>query len=153
MTEAIVEKEFCSACGADVRPQADYCYNCGVAVSDSAAKKEPFPPAEVSAVDNLTHEKVIDEKPEKNADAAIKKDVIETVAAETPEAEKNFGSQIPAKLTSAAAMRRKSKSFERKTVEVVWEEHDSAPNVWFISAAVFLALVAIGILFLAIHLK
>jgi hypothetical protein len=57
------------------------------------------------------------------------------------------------KLKSAASLRRKSKSFQNKKVEIVWEEHENAPNIWFIAVTVVLTIVAGVILYLAVRLK
>jgi hypothetical protein len=50
-------------------------------------------------------------------------------------------------------MRKKSKSIQPKKVEVVWEEHEDAPNIWFILVAIFLTIVAVVILFLALRMR
>ena len=50
-------------------------------------------------------------------------------------------------------MRRKSKIYQSKKIEVVWEEHDNAPNGWFILVALLLTLIAAGISYLAIYLN
>jgi hypothetical protein len=56
-------------------------------------------------------------------------------------------------LESAAAIRKKTKSIQPKKVEVIWEEHDNAPNVWFVLVAIFLTIVAVVILFLAKRMR
>jgi hypothetical protein len=58
-----------------------------------------------------------------------------------------------AKLKSAANLRRKAKSFQRKTVEVVWEEPEDAPNKWFPIVAILLILLVVAIFYLAMYLK
>lgn len=145
MSQATVEKGICKTCGADVRPQADYCYNCGGAVSTSAIEKKS-----VTASENVNsaEEKTIEEKPETNSKIAV-----DTIENQAPKIEKKASVSEQTKLKTAASLRRQSKSLERKTVEVVWEEHDDAPNILFISGAVFLTLVAAAILFLAMYLK
>lgn len=150
MTQAIAEKEFCNACGVDVRPQADFCYNCGDAVSAVAADKKISASPAKGFSDEIPVSKTTAEKmPEIDAGAALEK--VETAS---PEIEKKLNADEAAKLKSAASLRRKPKSLERKTVEVVWEEYDaSAPNGWFISVAVLLTLLALGILFLAKYLR
>lgn len=139
MTETTVEKEICKSCGVEIRPQTEYCYNCGSAVSDSATASET---AHGDAIETETTV----EKTETIKTAAIEKTA-------TAEAEKNQTIDESAKLKSAATLRRQPKTRERKTVEVVWEEHDNAPNVLFILGAFLLALLAGAILFLAMYLK
>jgi hypothetical protein len=61
--------------------------------------------------------------------------------------------QQEAKLKSAANMRRKAKTFQPKKVEISWEEHQNAPNIWFLIVAVILILFVVGIFYLAMYLK
>ena len=70
-----------------------------------------------------------------------------------PEVSRHKMSELPSPLKSAAAMRRQAKSVESKTIALVWEQQNDAPNGWFISAAIVLTLFAVGILFLAMYLK
>ena len=149
MSQTAVEKENCNACGADVRAQADYCYNCGGAVSDSAvAEKASLSPADGFTRNDLIEKEKAFVKSDKIADAAI-----EDVEAGTPEIAERQIIEEQTKLKSAASLRRTSKSPERKIVEVVWEEHENAPNVRFVLAAFILTILAVGLLFLAIRLK
>jgi len=158
MAETLVEKKICGACGADVRPGSLFCYNCGGAVPESDAS-------------------VRIDKPENNSlkTTQLKKERLES-AAEAPIAKPTVGellekidekplasplekpsdkplAQDDAKLKSAANMRRKAKSFQRKTVEVVWEEPENAPNKWFPIVAVVLILFVVAIFYLAMYLK
>lgn len=135
MALTLVQNKVCPACEADVRPNALFCYSCGAAVS----VKEKFD-------ENSTREQSIQ--------TVVQRD--EKIAA--PEINNAEGVEKPTvaeavKLKSAAALRRKSKSFQSKPVEIVWEEHENAPNGWFISVAVFLTIVAGVILLLAVRLK
>ncbi len=58
------------------------------------------------------------------------------------------------KLRSAAAMRRKAKIVEKKRVEeVIWEEHENAPNGWFLLVALILIAIAAGLFFFAVFVK
>ncbi len=143
MALILVENKICSACGADVRPNALFCYGCGSAVAD-----------EKKADENFTAEKsvpVVNEGSEKNAvDETIERNEPENTIIEEPA--KPIAAE-ETKLKSAASLRRKSKSFQNKKVEIVWEEHENAPNVWFISVSVVLTIVALIVLFLAVQLK
>ena len=89
----------------------------------------------------------ITEQPEEESEESL---IIEKVA-DKPLSKSSI--QAEAKLKSAAAMRRKSATFQKKQVEVVWEEHENAPNGWFISVALILTLFAVVIFFLAMYLK
>ena len=61
--------------------------------------------------------------------------------------------QEDAKLKSAANLRRRTKSFQKKPVEVVWEEPENAPNKWFPLVAIVLILFVVAIFYLAMYLK
>ena len=160
MAETLVEKKICEACGADVRPGSLFCYNCGGAVSDDLSESNQktisaawlqgdlvknsdlkTKPLDSQAVDNIALKPIA--KPtddllvEKKSDKSI----------ETP----NITEE--AKLKSAANMRRKPKTFQRKSVEIVWEEPENAPNKWFPLVAFVLILLVIGIFYMAMYLK
>lgn len=127
MAETTIENRVCNACGTEVRPNSLFCYHCGGSLAP-----------EVGALKNI------------NAETNGDKPAIETMA-DNP-IPKPVAVEEP-KLKSAAAMRRRAKSFQPKRVEIIWEEHENAPNGWFIFAAIFLILFAAGILYLAIFLK
>lgn len=120
MAEKTVEKQICQNCGVDVRPNTLFCYNCGSAVSPSASngnKTTAYP---------TVKDKLLEE--ERAAESKISKDKPEKTD-----------------LKTAAALRREKAPVQKKTVEVVWEEPQSAPNVWFLAVAFLLTLFAVGI--------
>lgn len=131
---ATVKNQICSQCGTEVRPGSLFCYHCGnsVAPENAAVKIEKIERqtngGNQTAQPNLKIE---------TADKPIPKPV--------PTAEP--------KLQSAAAMRRKSKKPVAQRTEIIWEEYEGAPNVWFVAAAIVLIVLAIGILYLAMNLK
>jgi len=147
MAETIIENRICQACGADVRPNALFCYHCGSSLTTPAAGIDlgnknggaPLRQSDVKA---------------KNGDqpAARTRAVIIKKTVDDPIPNPLLTAEEP-KLKSAAAMRRKSKRFQPKRIEIIWEEHENAPNGWFVFAAIILTLFAAGILFLAIYLK
>ena len=68
--------------------------------------------------------------------------------------EKNTPPQTETKLKSAAALRKSGRvAPQKKTVEVVWEEPENAPNGWFLVAAFVLALFAVGILLAMLYIR
>ena len=90
---------------------------------------------------------------EKAEEVAIEKvEIEETVIEEKPVIEKP-SIREDAKLKSAANLRRRAKTFQKKTVEVVWEEPETAPNKWFPIVAILLILLVVGIFYLAMYLK
>ncbi len=151
MAETLVENQICNACGVDVRLNALFCYNCGKSVAPEIIVEENDKKDKVSDV--WLREKIIENG---NKEKSEEKQVLEKSLTAETFADKPIpkpGIQEEAKLKSAATMRRKSTTFQKKTVEVVWEEHENAPNALFIIVALILTLLAAGILFLAMYLK
>lgn len=138
MAETLVKDETCGACGANVRPQALFCYNCGSSVS-----------ADISLEQNDGKEKILIGSFSDDAAEEEKTVIVKT-------SERNNGKAVggeTTKLKSAASMRRKPKMFQRKKVKIFWEEPESAPNIWFILVAISLTLFALGLWLLALYLE
>ena len=146
MAETTVENRICQACGADVRPNALFCYHCG----GSVAPEVVVALKDRKAVGNAQFRDVISEERNGDKSERIKQTIVEKIE-DQPILKPNLVEEP--KLKSAATMRRKSKSFQPKRVEIIWEEHENAPNGWFIAVAIFLTLFAVGILYLAMRLK
>ncbi|HSK70910.1 MAG TPA: zinc ribbon domain-containing protein [Pyrinomonadaceae bacterium] len=139
MAEVIVENRICNNCEADVRKGALFCYNCG----SSVAPELPLP-VEKNGNDVLFRtDDSVEENPApittktNNFDKPIEKPAV----LEEP------------KLKSAASLRKRPKSVQKKRVEIVWEEPESAPNAWFVLVGILLTLFAVGIWLLAMYLK
>lgn len=146
MAETLVENQVCNHCGADVRPTALFCYNCG----SSVAPETVIALKDKESVGEARLRRIIAEG--KNGDKNVQiKRIIAEEAVDKSITQSSV--QTETNLKSAAAMRRKSKTIRPKRIEVVWEEHENAPNGWFILAAILLTLTAAGILYLAIYLK
>lgn len=149
----MIENRVCGACGAAVRQGALFCYNCGADISKNVAvKEEKIAAAEIAPPINLIPNI-------ENVAGNLKGnpepvDVAGILGAEIP-VQKIADAKLsePAPLKPAAAMRKKPKLIRPKKIEVIWEEHEDAPNVWFISVAVFLTILAVVILFLAVRMK
>ena len=168
MAETLVEKKICEACGADVRPGSLFCYNCGGALAEdlpkpeknnnkknvsnawlkndlvensdlqtTQLKKETVEKVEVKPIEKPIEKPLSDGLFEKIADKAVEKPLIKE----------------DAKLKTAANLRRKAKIYQKKTVEVVWEEPENAPNKWFPIVAILLILFVVGIFYLAMYMK
>lgn len=145
MAKASINNRVCGACGSDVRSNALFCYHCGGSVAPDivTALKDKKTVSDAWFRENTNAENngvPIQNEPETVGESADK-----------PIPKPEF-SEEP-KLQSAASMRRKPKNIQPKKIEVIWEEHENAPNGWFIFAAVVLTLFAVGILFLARYLK
>jgi hypothetical protein len=141
-----VENRTCGACGADVRPNALFCYHCGGSVAPEVviALKD-----KKNVSDAWFRGNIGDERNGDNS-ALEKSAVVETANKPIPKPDLV---EEP-KLKSAASMRRsKLRNIQPKRVEIIWEEHENAPNLWFLLVAVFLILFAAGILYLALRLR
>lgn len=138
MAEIIVENKLCGNCEADVRKGALFCYNCG----KSVAPELPLP-VEKNGNDVLFRTDDSDEEtpaPVTTKTNNLDQPIDKPAATEEP------------KLKSAASLRKKPKSIQKKRVEIVWEEQENTPNVWFLAVALFLSLFALGIWLLAVYL-
>ncbi len=168
MAETLVENQVCAKCGVDVRKGALFCYHCGGAVAPEVAvsaangdsvssgwfrenivteERESAKPT--AKLDEMVAEK-IDQPIEKPTDTPIGKPI------EKPSDEPFEKPKIEAetKLKSAAAMRRKTKIVQKKRIEEVeWEEHENAPNGWFMLVALILIAIAAGLFFFAVYVK
>jgi uncharacterized Zn finger protein (UPF0148 family) len=152
MAETLVENRTCSACGVDVRTGALFCYNCGGSVAPEIPVSENQEPVTVAMFrENTDGEISKDENLEQIEDAAT----AETVVAETVDVPvKKTDIYEEGKLKSAASLRRKAKTFQkRKIEEIAWTGHENAPNAWFILVALILTLFAVAVFWLAIRLR
>jgi hypothetical protein len=157
MAETTVENQICNACGADVRKGALFCYNCGGAVASEIAVVKN---GKNEAAGNTQFQEGKLKESENNAEFKQKevetKQEVREISAKEMTATQPIGKSSvkqETKLKSAATMLGKSKVIQPKRVEVIWEEHENIPNVWFILTAVFLTILAAVILFLAMRLK
>jgi hypothetical protein len=153
MAETITENQVCHSCGAAVREGALFCYNCGgdLSPSNTAKKDENELVSDVQFRESIF---VGNGNHSKQSDLETKREIKE-IFNETPIA-KPIDKSNPdkeTKLESAATIRKKTKSIQPKKVEIIWEEHDNAPNIWFILVAILLTVVAAVILFLAIRIR
>lgn len=57
------------------------------------------------------------------------------------------------RLRSAASLRKKGKPARLKMVEIVWEEKEQSPNIWFMVMALLFGLFAAVLVYLALYLK
>jgi hypothetical protein len=144
MAATIIEEQNCRACGVDIREGALFCYNCGGAVTydDSVSGNDK------AMSDAWFREEIADES------SAEKSTNVETAEKTQNAVRKKPGKYEAARLRSAATLRRKSKSFQkRKVEEVVWEEYEDSSNSSFVIVAVVLAVLSTLIFLLAVYLK
>lgn len=163
MAEILVENRVCEACGADVRPGALFCYNCGESV---APKDEERNNGKKENAGEIWFREDIGEdngnQPDNQPEVVkIERNNAENIAEnkESPVAafaEKNVQTTTidePIKLKSAASLRRKSKVIPQKKIEIVWEENENAANGWFIFVAFVLVIFAIVLVYLAMYFR
>jgi hypothetical protein len=127
MAETMVEKATCEDCGADVRENTVFCYNCGRRFAEVASPSNGRPSEAMSdeaktALDDLAAKLKIDE-PE-NVD----------------------------RLALAAAERKKSRIAPKKAKEDVWEEVEPSTRGVFIISLVIFVLVA-AVVFITVYWK
>jgi hypothetical protein len=160
MTENPVENPVCPACGAPLRPQALFCYNCGSSIAPAIENAEQPPQQNGEAVSEVRlREEISDHQAETHPTTKLDENHVqpigkptETLVEDKPEIK--LPAQAETKLKSAASLRRSGRvAPQKKTVEVVWDEPENAPNVWFLVAAFVLALFAVGILLAMLYIR
>lgn len=165
MAEVLVKNQICEKCGAEVRLNAFFCYNCGSqVVSDEVIEAEE----NSGDVSNAWFKETITEaKPEpKKEKKIVDKSGVELtpLAIDQPIAKPTIDlkaepvPKIPERketkpLKTAASIKERPKSFTRKKVEVTWEEPKSAPNVWFLVVSVLFLLFAAGLVFAMLYIR
>ena len=155
MAKTSVKNKTCAACGANVRQGSLFCYNCGEAVAPEAAEvksalkqktvKEALVEEELKEKTDFRTTRLDGAAIEQKAQAAELKKEAPIPKPDTAEPE--------TKLKTAANLRRKPKTFQKKTVEIVWEEPDQSPNKWFPLVAIGLVVFVALIFYLAMYLK
>lgn len=132
MSEVEIQQPVCAKCGVDVRPDTDFCYNCGAPVTIEAD----------APVANGT-------KPETHIVPS------ETEKRDTNGLSARLEDRRPPspKYESAAGLRRRSKAPTRKPVEVTWEPEAEGINLKFVIAAVACLVLAIILVTIALYLK
>ena len=156
-----LEKQICESCGADVRLNALFCFNCGSQVgTDEAVEAEntegktvsdDWFKEELAAVPKETKRTATTKKTK----VAVKEKTKTSEKIKTPEKAKSeiIAPENSIKLKSAASLRDKSKLGGKKTVEIEWTEPHSAPNIWFLIVSLILAGLAASALFAMIYLR
>ena len=112
MSETAIEIAACAGCGAEIRDESLFCYNCGQPVKQDAPTVEELP----------AH----------------------------PEMTQRPAARPP--LRSAASLRKDRRAFNRKPVEVIWEQRTGSP-VAFVVATIVLVVGALVLLLLALYLR
>lgn len=183
MEETLVEKRVCRECGADVRPDTAFCYNCGKSVTET-----PNKPAaeEVSSAwfgdtmisdtdekDSFEKTVVIEEEPVSEEIEEVKTEAepipVPEIALEPAAGEKEPATEekaavdeidpihhsmpVDTGLKSAAAIRKKPKTFKNREVEVVWEEHGGRSNLAYLLITLVVVLFTLVVFYFAMQMK
>lgn len=62
-------------------------------------------------------------------------------------------SEDTGKLRSASSLRNRARNLEPQKVEIIWEPHQDAPNMWFVAITLILTCLAVLIYLAAIYLR
>ena len=129
MTAAEVKQKTCKNCGADVRENTMFCYNCGSGVGEAAAVE-----------------------PEVETNGVVTETDLETQAALADLAERFKIEEVEddGKLAKAAAERRKARIKQRKPAEFVWEPAEDSANRVVVLLAILVAVIAAAAVFLTV---
>jgi hypothetical protein len=138
MPEVLVDQRTCGACGADVRPESLYCYNCGEEINDLQGAVKPIQRPDFEP----------DEKPilspsitSKDSAPVAPKVAVERITQANGQP-----------LESAASLRRRTRVMERKPVEVVWESAEG-PNILLIVSTIVLFLFSLVVIGIALYYR
>ncbi|MGH7785178.1 MAG: hypothetical protein ACREO5_15225 [Candidatus Binatia bacterium] len=132
MSEVLVEEKVCNACGVGVRSDTQFCYNCGESLTEETSSAVTDAGSEADVIPNITSKDSSPELSSRNGD-------------KTPDVDRE-------PLQSAASLRRKSKSAERKPVEVIWVPA-AGTNVPLIIGTILLVLFSAAVVVLALYYR
>jgi hypothetical protein len=149
MAETLVENQTCTDCGTEIRAAAQFCYHCGSAVGEVEIPKKNKSTGKLSRKPKFK---------KKKRDSEVNSEIVDQVqpdlvALDQTKEKSSTNGNDGTKLRSAASIRNKTRRLERKKVEIYWEEHDNAPNIWFIAVSIVLVIFTVSILLVATYLK
>lgn len=128
MPKATIEKAVCEKCGADVRENTVFCYNCGSPLSEAGTL--PVPDSNGSG-------------PKANARTQAALDDLAEKMSNTEPADGN-------KLAKAAAERKKARVIQRRPREFVWEPVEDSSSRLVVLFAILIAVIVGVIVFLTV---
>ena len=164
MAENVIEKAACTSCGTEVREGSSFCYSCGEPVSGKPLKAKSKRSRKGSKNGRSVKEtNRLAEEPEKaivqetQVDEQPVENHAEPIAVEEPVIEDKHALaesvvEDSSRLRSAASMRRRTRTFERKPVEIMWVEREK-PSLTFIIVSLIIVGFAAVLLALALYLK
>lgn len=128
MAETTLEKATCENCGADVRENTQFCYNCGKNFDAAATVTNGTEPAVMS-----------DETRTALDDLAAKFKIDETGSGE--------------KLALAAAERKKARVAPKKPKEVVWEVDNTRSSLFIFCVSLLIFVIVATVVFVTVYWK
>lgn len=134
MAETLVVEAVCEKCGADVRENTAFCYNCGTPV---VVEAEPALEEVESAIDDAS----IGEEPSDDATKSALDDLAERL---------KLDEEADNKLARAAAERKKARVKQRKSNEFRWESSEDSAGGMVVVVALLVSLVAGIVVFLTV---
>ena len=149
MSDVEIQQPVCAKCGAEVRPDTAFCYNCGAAVTANAA---PLTANGTGTVLNENSASKGENVSLRNESGSVKSES-ETGNMNGLSGRLEDRRPAPPKYESAAGLRRKSKAAVRKPVEVTWEPEGESLNITFVIATVCLAIIVAVLVAVALYLK
>jgi hypothetical protein len=185
MAETLVEKKVCGECGAEVRPQTSFCYNCGKSVTETpdrdptdepssiwfgetiisdGPEPEPEPTHEpedavTEAFEGLVPAEPATDPAEYETEKIDREDLelenIEPETAPDPDLLDPIHHSLPVEsgMRSAASIRRKAKTYQRREVEVIWEEYEGKSNLKYILITLLVVLFTVIVFWIAMTIK
>ena len=129
MPEATIEKAVCEKCGADVRENTVFCYNCGSPLAEGQTSPDPESNGSVPSADAET-KAALD-------DLAEKMSITESADGD--------------KLAKAAAERKKARVIQRRSREFVWEPIGDTSGRLIVLVAILIAMIVAVIVFLTVY--
>ncbi len=135
MAEAKIEEEACEECGAVVRENTLFCYNCGSSLEGSPVDDD-LPPIEAPVE--------VPVEVSDNGKAALEQ------LAQKLDAEERDNAEL---LAQAAAERKKARVKPRKRREIVWEAVGSDRERLFVYITLLIVTISAAIVFLMVFWK
>jgi hypothetical protein len=134
----IVETAVCDACGAEVRDESLFCYNCGGSVNTKSDEPQPEVPELIRTESNDARRAT--ELHSKDEGAFGRDGLVEQRPGSKPA------------LRSAASLRKQRRASNRQPIEVTWER-PAGPGIGFVITTVVLTMGALVLMLIALYLR
>ena len=147
MSRSVAEKTVCGECGADVRENTYFCYNCGQSVVDSSSQESTLTEEDLSSESearpvekpDILLEPPVSPKVNSKGKAALDR-LAEQLSSDREPAEEK-------RIAEAAARRKRSRSIKKKGSEYTWEPVEDAPGgLLFVVVGFFVLLAVLAVI-------